>query len=170
MAARRGRVGRAEGADPMSAPGDPLAADIERAVRDSFARQGLLGTIGAWFVSAGSGRVVVELPYSARISASPGQFHPAVIGALGDAAGMHAALTRMPAGSCAESMEYKVNFVRPAAGLLLRAEGSVISAAGPVVTTRTDVWISGGGFAGICAVLQATVMRAEGQASGKSEK
>ncbi len=140
---------------------EPSNPEYERAVRDSFGRQGLMGTIGAWLVEVKAGRVVIELPYSQRISQQHGLFHGAVVGAVGDNAGGYAALTLMPAGSEVLTVEYKINFVRPAQGLLLRAEGQVIKSGRTLTTTRMDVSVLGGAEDGMCAVLQATMMRIE---------
>lgn len=143
----------------MSAPAQPSNPDFERAVRDSFGRQGLMGTIGAWLVEVKPGRVVIEVPYSQRISQQHGLFHGAVVGAIGDSAGGYAALTLMPAGSEVLTVEYKINFMRPAQGVLLRAEGLVVRSGRTIATTRMEVSVLGGAEDGPCAVLQATMMR-----------
>lgn len=145
----------------MSQNFTPRHPDFARVVRESFARQGLMGTVGAWLVEVNPGRVVIEVPYSARISQQHGHFHGAVVGAIGDNSGGYAALSLMPEGSEVLTVEYKVNFVRPASGLLLRAEGTVLRAGRTLITTRMDVFILGGANDGLCAALQATMMRVE---------
>lgn len=145
----------------MSDVPEPSNIEFERAVRESFGRQGLMGTIGAWLVEVKPGRVVIELPYSQRISQQHGMFHGAVVGAVGDNAGGYAALTLMPASSEVLTVEYKINFIRPAQGLLLRAEGHVIKSGRTLTTTRMDVTVLGGAETGLCAVVQATMMRVE---------
>lgn len=140
----------------------PLAPETEKAVRDSFARQGLMGTVGAWLVEVARGRVVIELPFSARVSQQQGLFHGAVIGAIGDTAGGYAALSLMPAGSEVLTVEYKVNFVRPAKGQVLRAEGLVVKAGRTMTVVRSDISVRDGGKTGLAAVLLATMMRVPG--------
>lgn len=137
----------------------PLKPEIEKAVRDSFARQGLMGTVGAWLVAVAAGRVVIELPFSARVSQQQGLFHGAVVGAIGDTAGGYAALSLMPAGSEVLTVEYKVNFVRPAKGQVLRAEGLVVKAGRTMTVVRADVSVVDDGKTGLAAVLLATMMR-----------
>ena len=138
---------------------EPPNAEYERVVRTHFGRQALVGTIGAWLVEVGPGRVLVELPYSARIAQQPGHFHGAVIGALGEMAGVSAALTLMPSGHEVLSIEYKVNFLMPACGLLLRANANVVGALRGLVTTRMEVSVLGGPADGLCAVIQATMQQ-----------
>jgi uncharacterized protein (TIGR00369 family) len=135
----------------------PQNPDYEKATRESLARQVLLGTIGAWLVEVKPGRVVVELPYSDRIAEAHGQFHAAVVGAIAEAAACHAALTLMPVGGSIETLEYKLNFMRPPKGLLLRAEGRVLDAGGRALATRSEVNVLGGASEGTCAALQGTV-------------
>ncbi len=137
----------------------PAHAEFEKTVRDSFARQGLMGTIGAWMTDVEPGRVVIELPFSTRISQQHGLFHGAVIGALGDTAGGYAAMTLMPADSNVLTVEYKINFTRPAKGQLLRADGRVVHPGRTLSTVRVDVSAIDDGRSDVCAILQATMVR-----------
>lgn len=146
----------------------PAHEHFERAVRTSFAKQGLLGGIGAWLVDVKPGHVVIELPFSNRVTQQQGMFHGAAIGAIGDSAGGYAALTLMPDGSEVVSIEYKINFVRPAKGQLLRAEGHVLRAGKSVSVSRIDVFAvdqspAGEATSELIAVLQATFMRVDAQ-------
>jgi uncharacterized protein (TIGR00369 family) len=144
----------------------PANDQFERVVRTSFGNQGLLGNIGAWLVEVTPGRAVIELPFSAKVTQQQGLFHGAAIGAIGDSAGGYAALSLMPAGSEVVSIEYKINFVRPADGQLLRAVGQVIRAGKSVSVARVDVFTvdqtsTGTAKSGLIAVLQATFMRVD---------
>ena len=143
----------------MTSQPKPANPAYEAAVRESFARQGLMGTIGAWLVEVAPGRVVIELPFSARVSEQQGHFHGAVVGALGDTAGNCAAMTLLPAGSEVATVEYKIHFLVPAKGELIRAEGHVVRSAKAVIVTRIDVSVVDGDAAEVCAVLQATMLR-----------
>ena len=144
----------------MSTQLKPANPDFEKSVRESFGRQGLMGTIGAWLVEVAPGRVVIELPFSARFAQQHGHFHGAVIGALGDTAGGYAALSLMPAGSDVSTVEYKINFVTPAKGQMLRATATVVKAGKALSVVRVDVGCINDGKSADCAVLQATMMRA----------
>jgi uncharacterized protein (TIGR00369 family) len=104
------------------------------------------------------GRAVLELPYSAAVAQQQGLFHGAGIGAIGDVAGGYAALSLMSAGSEVVTVEYKVNFIRPATGGLLRAEGQVLRAGKSLTVCRIDVSAIENGEATVVALLQATFM------------
>ena len=145
---------------PLSSTQKPANPEFEKAVRESFAKQGLMGTIGAWLVEVAPGQVVVELPFSARVAQQQGLFHGAVIGALGDTAGGYAAMSLMPSGSEVATVEYKINFVAPAKGGLLRAEGQVVTSGRSLTVVRVDIHSAEGDKTTPCAIMLATMMRA----------
>ena len=132
---------------------------FEAAVRDSFASQGLMRTLGARLASVEPGHVVIELPYSEQVSQQHGLFHGGVIGAIADTAGGYAALSLMPTGSEVLTVEYKINFMKPARGTLLRATGEVVRAGRSITVVRAEVVCGDGEDAATCALLQATMMR-----------
>jgi uncharacterized protein (TIGR00369 family) len=140
-------------------PADPAFEDV---IRASFASQGLMRTLGAQLRSVLPGRVIIELPAGDAVSQQQGLFHGGAIGAIGDVAGGYAALSLMPAGSEVVTVEYKINFVRPAKGELLRAEGQVLRAGRSVTVARIDVAAIEDGKATVVALLQATFMRVAG--------
>ena len=144
-------------------PQPPEQPDSKAAeVRASFARQGLMRGIGAVLTNLAPGSCTIELPFSEGVGQQQGFFHGGIIGALADTAGGYAALTLLPAGSEVLTLEYKINFLRPAAGDRLVAEGTVLRAGRSVSVTRVDVLIEAGGRRALCAALQQSIMRAPG--------
>ncbi len=137
----------------------PMNPAFDEVIATSFEAQGLMRTIGAQLRSVAPGRVVIELPYSGAVAQQQSLFHGAAIGAIGDVAGGYAALSLMPAGSEVVTVEYKVNFIRPAVGGLLRAEGQVLRAGKSLTVCRIDVAAIENGQAIVVALLQATFMR-----------
>ena len=73
--------------------------DFARIVRESFARQGLMGTLGAQIVALEPGHCVIEMPFAPAVSQQHGYFHGGAIGAIADTAAGYAAYSLMPAGS-----------------------------------------------------------------------
>jgi uncharacterized protein (TIGR00369 family) len=145
---------------------NPHYADM---VRDSFARQGLMTTLGARIVLVEPGLCVIEMDYAPGISQQQGFFHGGAIGAIADSAAGYAAYTLMPAGAEILTVEYKLNLIRPARPPKLRAEGRVIRAGRTLTVCRADVFSMGqnggqnGGAGALepCALLQSTLMRVE---------
>jgi uncharacterized protein (TIGR00369 family) len=73
----------------------------------------------------------------------------------------------MPAGSEVVTIEYKINFVRPAAGSEVVAEGQVLRAGRSVTVARVDVHaLDKTGGQVLVAVVQATFMRVVAGESG----
>ena len=142
------------------APGPGLAPGKEAEVRNSFARQGLMRGIGAMMTLVAPGHCTLELPFSDAVGQQQGFFHGGIVGALADTAGGYAAMTLLSLGSEVLTLEYKVNFLRPAAGERLLAEGTVLRAGRSVSVTRVDVRVLAGGQAVLCAALQQSIMRA----------
>ena len=141
---------------PNLPPANPAFAEI---IRASFARQGMMRVLGARMGEVAPGRVRIELPYGEMVGQQQGLFHGGAIGAIGDIAGGYAALSLMPAGSEVVTVEYKINFIRPAKGALLRAEGQVLRAGRSVTVARIDVLVIDGDKVTAVALLQATFMR-----------
>lgn len=139
-------------------PADP---QFEHVVRESFARQGLMSTLGARLATVVAGSVVIEVPFTAGVSQQLGFFHGAVLGAIGDSAGGYSALTLLPAGSEVVSVEYKINFLKPAVGDVLRATGRVVRSGRSVSVCQVDIEAVAAGRASLCGVVLATFMRVE---------
>ena len=146
----------------IGGPTEPegLSAEKESEVRASFACQGLMRAIGAELAALGPGRCTVAVSFSEKVGQQHGFFHGGVIGAVADTAGGYAALSLLPAGSEVVTLEYKVNFLRPAAGDRLLAEGSVLRAGRSVTVTRADVFVVARGRRQLCAALQQSIVQA----------
>jgi uncharacterized protein (TIGR00369 family) len=139
----------------------PPNPNFERTVRDSFAEQALMARLGASLTAVGAGRAEIELPFSAAVSQRQGRFASPAVAAVGECAGACAALTLMPAGSEVTTVEYKINFIRPASGNLLRASGRVMRAGQSLIVARVDVTVFGECGESGCALLQVTLMSVE---------
>ncbi len=138
----------------------PTTPDYAETIAQSFARQGVMALIGARLGTVEPGHVTISVPFSPAVGQQQGLFHGGIIGAIGDSAGGYAALTLMPAGSEVVTVEYKINFVRPAAGRLLVADGRVLRAGKSVTVGRIDVEVEDeAGARTLVAAIQATFMR-----------
>lgn len=133
--------------------------DYERVVRESFARQGLMGTLGARIVTLEPGLCIIEMDYAPGVSQQRGFFHGGAIGAIADTAAGYAAYALMPAGSEILTVEYKLNLIRPALPPLLRAEGRVLRPGRTLTVCRADIFHRGANGLEACALLQSTLMR-----------
>jgi uncharacterized protein (TIGR00369 family) len=128
-------------------------------IRASFARHSFLTAIGARLALIEPGHAVIELDYAPHIRQQQGFFHGAAIGAIADVAGGYATLSLLPAGSDVVTVEYKINFAKPARGERLVARGAVVRAGKSISVARAEVDVVTNGVAETCAYLQATFFR-----------
>lgn len=136
-------------------------ADAEARVRDSFARQGLMGTLGATLVSVAPGAVEITLRPHDAISQQHGFVHAGAVTAIADSAAGYAALTLMPPGSGVLSTEFKINLLAPAAGDRIVARGRVVKAGRTLTVVQTEVFAESAGDEKLIALLTATMMAVE---------
>lgn len=132
--------------------------DVERRVRDSFARQRFMETLGASVESVGDGTVVLRLPVRDALTQQHGFMHAGAIATLADSACGYAALTKMPPDAAVLSIEFKVNMLAPAVGEALVARAEVIRAGRTVMVCRSDVYAVKGSEEKLVAAMQGTMM------------
>lgn len=112
------------------APCEPRNPNFEARVRDSFAQQRMMRTLGADLVAVRPGEVEIALPYRGALTQQHGYLHAAAVTAIADSACGYAALSLMAPGRDVLSVEFKVNLVAPAAGERFVAVGRVLRPAG----------------------------------------
>jgi uncharacterized protein (TIGR00369 family) len=140
---------------------DNIDPTVEHAIRDSFARQGLMTTMGARIDAISPGRVTLSLPIETAISQQHGFAHAGASFALGDSAAGYAALSLMPPGSEVLTVEMKINLIAPAAGSRLVAIGEVMRAGRRLSVVRATILSEdGAGAARETALLQGTMIPA----------
>ena len=144
-----------------------LSTSAEHRVARSLARQGFLAGMSARLVEVGQGRCVIELPFRDSVAQQHGLFHGGAIGALADTAGGYAAMTMVPDQADVLTLEYKINFLRPASGETLVAEATVLRAGRSLVVTRVDVFAVSGEQRKLCAALQQSVVPAPAAGGAK---
>lgn len=128
-------------------------------VRDSFARQTMLASIGAVVETVAPGHVVLAAPVAAAFCQQQGFAHGGLIFTLGDCAAGYAALSVMPPDVEVMTAELKINLLSPGQGRLV-AEGRVLKAGRRLVVVAADVWaeIGTGGPRRQVAALQGTMV------------
>ena len=134
---------------------------FERRVRDSFARQAFMATLGARLTSVAPGEVVIELAPRPELGQQHGFVHAGAVTSIVDSACGYAAYTMMPADSDVLSVEFKVNLLAPAVGDLLVATGRVVRAGRTLTVCQGEVVARTAGGERTVAVMQATMMRVD---------
>jgi len=144
-------------------PADPR---WESRVRDSFAKQQLMTTLGARLDRVAPGAVDIALPYDEANSQQHGFVHAGALAAIADSACGYAALTLMPADAAVLSIEFKINMLAPARSPLLVARGAVVKAGRTITVCRADVVAPGDDGERLVAAMQATMMTVLGRGLG----
>jgi uncharacterized protein (TIGR00369 family) len=114
--------------------------DFAEEIKNSFARQTIMGLIGARLSLIEPGVVEIALPYRADLAQQDGYLHAGVVTTIADSACGYAAYSLMPAGSSVLSVEFKVNLLRPAKGANFLARAEVIKPGRTLTVVHADVF------------------------------
>lgn len=132
--------------------------ETEARIRDSFARQSLMASIGAELASVALGCVTITAPVLPGFRQQQGFAHGALVFALGDSAAGYSALSVLPKDVEVMTVEMKINLLAPGSGRLM-AEGRVVKSSRRLVVVASDVWSIGDGTARRhIAALQGTMI------------
>lgn len=138
-----------------------MQTSIEKRVKDSFARQTMMVTIGASITRVEDGEVTIELPFRSDLTQQHGFLHAGVVSMIVDTACGYAALTRMPASAAVLTVEYKVNFLSPAEGEKLIARGRVLKPGRTLMVCLGEVHSKKDGKEKLVATMLATMIARE---------
>jgi uncharacterized protein (TIGR00369 family) len=139
------------------------AATADRRIRTSFAKQGLMRTLGSILGNVRSGQVEIVLVPKPEVSQQHGFVHAGAVSAIADSAAGYAALTMMPMDRGVLTTEFKINLLAPAAGERIIARGKVVKAGRTLTLAQTEVFAENGGKEQLIALLTATFMAIEGR-------
>ena len=95
-------------------------------ITESFDRQGLMRTLHARLLEVEKGQVIITCDFSEGLTQQHGFFHAGVLTSIVDSACGYAALTLMPLDKEVLSVEFKINFLKPAQTGKLIAKGTVL--------------------------------------------
>jgi uncharacterized protein (TIGR00369 family) len=136
-------------------------SDWETQLRDSFARQTIMATLGATLETVEKGRAAIALPYAPHVCQQHGFLHAGVVTTIADSACGYAAFSMMPPGSAVLTVEFKVNLLSPAKGERFLAEGRVVKSGRTLTVTQGEVTAIEGEKRSTIAIITATMMRLE---------
>lgn len=138
-----------------------METSVEKRVKESFARQTVMATIGASITRVEPGEVTIELPFRSDLAQQHGFIHGGVVTMIVDTACGYAALTRMSASATVLTAEYKINFLSPAEGEKLIARGRVLKPGRALTVCYGDVHAVKDGQEKLVATMLATMMTRE---------
>ncbi len=137
-------------------------------VRDSFRRQGIMKLLGARISRMDRGLVEISARNSPQLSQQDGFVHAGALTSLADSAGGYAALSLLPKGSRVLSVEFKLNFLKPALGDTIRARGRVLKTGRTIAVAEWEVQMRNRAAWTTCAWGSQTIycIRPKGAPSG----
>jgi len=112
----------------------------EQKVRESFARQAMMKTLGAEMSSVRSGATEIRFPVAPSLTQQHGYVHAGAVTTVLDSACGYAALTVAPEGSEVLSVEFKVNLLSPATGNSIVARAQVKRAGKTLAVCTADAF------------------------------
>jgi len=136
-------------------------SEIESRLHDSFARHGLMTTMGATLRLVAPGRTEIAVTPSPAITREHGLVPGGAVSALADTAAGYAALSLVPADRDVVATEYKVNFLAPAIGDRIVARASVMKGGSTMALVQVEVFVDDGGRERLVALMTATLMSVE---------
>lgn len=123
----------------------------EQRLRDSFARQRVMATIGATLGTVEPGRVTIELPWREDLTQQHGFVHAGIVSTVADSAGGYAAFSLMAADASVLSVEFKIHLLAPADGERVIATGRVVRAGRTLTVCEIAADVVKGGVVTRCA-------------------
>ena len=143
----------------------PAEAGFERRVRESFARQAAMATLGARLGRVEPGCVDVLMAHSAHLTQQHGFLHAGIVASALDSACGYAAYTLMPVDAAVLTIEFKINLLAPARGPQFRFEGRVAKAGRTISVVDGRALQLGADGAGetLVATMTATAMTVVGR-------
>jgi uncharacterized protein (TIGR00369 family) len=140
------------------------APDYEERVRKSFARQGVMTTIGAELTLVTPGTVEIEMAYSGALTQQHGFLHAGIISTALDSACGYAAFSMMPENAAVLTIEFKVNLLAPGKGERFLFRGSVTKPGRTIVVADGQAYaFAADGEAKLIATMTGTMMTVVGR-------
>jgi len=140
-----------------------MQAESAERVRASFARQMVMETLGAELTRVLPGEVEIEFPFCDDLTQQHGFLHAGVLTTVVDSACGYAAYSLMPPDASVLTVEFKVNFLAPAAGERFRARGAVMKAGKTITVCNGEVYAVGAAGEKLVATMTATMMTLRGR-------
>ena len=119
-----------------------MAADeaaLDR-VRESFALQGAMGTLGAQLTHLAPGEVDISFDWAPGLTQQHGFIHAGMLAAALDSACGYAAFSLMPLDAAVLTIEFKINLLAPAQGDYLEAVGTVVRSGRTLTICQLEVF------------------------------
>jgi uncharacterized protein (TIGR00369 family) len=138
-------------------PRNPAYAAV---VRESFARQAMMATLGAQITHIAPGAIDLTAPFASQFTQQNGFWHAGAVSSLADSANGYAAFTLAEAETDVLAVEFKINLLAPATGSHFVAEGRVLRPGRTLTICQANVYgITGDERRHIAVLLSTLIVR-----------
>ncbi|MDO8890077.1 MAG: PaaI family thioesterase [Hydrogenophaga sp.] len=142
---------------------EPRNPDFDARVRESFARQAAMRTLGATLAVVKPGRVEITLPWAEPLTQQHGFLHAGMVATGLDSACGYAGFTLMAADAAVLTIEFKINLLAPAQGQSFRMVGTVVKPGRTVTVCEGHAYAIDGGREKLVATMGCTLMAVVGR-------
>lgn len=142
---------------------EPRNPDFEARVRESFARQAAMRTLGATLAVVKPGQVEITLPWSEPLTQQHGFLHAGMVATALDSACGYAGFSLMASDAAVLTIEFKINLLAPAQGQSFRMVGTVIKPGRTVTVCEGHAYAIDGGREKLVATMGCTLMAVVGR-------
>ena len=125
-------------------------------VQNSFKRQGFMRSIGAVLEAVEAGTVTISCAAGETLTQQHGLLHGGVLASLADVACGYAALSLMPENKEVLTVEFKINFLKPASTERVLAVARVVQSGRTLTVCEASVFDSS--QTNVVAKMTATMM------------
>ena len=132
-------------------------------VRESFALQGAMHTLGAQITHLEAGAVDISFDWAQGLTQQHGFIHAGILSAALDSACGYAGFSLMPQDAGVLTSEFKSNLLAPAKGQRFRCEGRVLKPGRTIVVAEGRAYAIDNGQEKLCATMQCTLMAVQGR-------
>jgi len=136
-------------------PADPA---FEQRVRDSFARQTAMATLGIQLDAVAPGAVEMTMPFDPALTQQHGFIHAGVLTAGMDSACGYAAFSLMPSDAAVLTVEFKTNLLAPAKGDRFLFRGRVLKPGRTLTVCEGQAFAMTGSSQKLVATMTGTLM------------
>lgn len=142
---------------------EPRNPDFEARVRESFARQAAMHTLGATLAVVKPGQVEITLPWSEPLTQQHGFLHAGMVATALDSACGYAGFSLMASDAAVLTIEFKINLLAPAQGQSFRMVGTVVKPGRTVTVCEGHAYAIDGGREKLVATMGCTLMAVVGR-------
>jgi uncharacterized protein (TIGR00369 family) len=139
------------------------SGDFRERIRQNFARQRAMETIGAELTRVEHGMVEIELPFDVKLTQQHGILHAGIISAALDSACGFAAYSVIDPDASILTIEFKVNLMSPGRGDRFLFRGEITKPGSNIIVADGRGYAIGDGPAKLIASMTGTMMVVRGR-------